>query len=773
MSMFRSAADISSPDTQSSADEDDNHDVKQSTHNVRNEGHVEVSVSASAEVDRGSSKGGSGSVSPGVKGPSDVDVGGHANIMTAALLEFYCLSRAVDILNAQPSSHGRFTRESAEAQFLGKRLYTYKSQFLSSHGVLPSGIDREDMRITRQYYRDNLDLLGASALEELKLDEADGKSRPIGTAGELEIASKGKRSRQLITDKNHMELERPGPLGLRKFFQNGNKTGTLEDVVLDMRSLPNQPLPPFESSPAGFPLLSTPLSPAAHVNMSRYRMEFSEISALGRGSFGQVFHVMNHIDGQHYAVKKIPLSQKRLEQLQFGGENQLETIMKEIRTLARLEHANVVRYYGAWVEQARIGFVPGGQADRSEPSFEPTQSDQVSHRPPDSQEPEVVFEHSEGTPADYHSSSAQDIISAHKVSQRRDSHATTASYYSRKSLGLSLDDDESEIESIPREFNPPSYGQLSSHDPTDDDIFTDGMSQDQSKLQLQHRYGSAAQVPTVILHIQMSLHPISLGSYLSPHPASAAGDDESFARRHCYHLVPSLWLMLAIISGVEYLHSKGIVHRDLKPANIFLSTPESSDMKACPTCEMGRRSKPQYCQPRIGDFGLVADISHINSAPHKIDTHAREWPNLDHLIGTEFYRPGFSSNESTEPGNPKEPGNLPNLHIVDGKLDIYALGVILFELLYRLNTKMERQFVLTGLTRTNNPSRQAAFPNDFKQRIELGPMLLDDGRSIAESLMACISGMLEPNPQQRLNCSDVRAHLKKILAAMPNNSVHD
>lgn len=842
--MFRSAAEISSSDSASSSDGSDSLVATTLGHDDKNERVVDEADSSVAEVDRGDAKDAPKTEPPELMSPQDIDVGGHRNFMTSALLEFYCFTRAADMLNAQPGSLARYTRESPEVQLLGKRLYTYQSQFLSSHGVLSGGIERDELGGTRQFYRDNLDRLGESALEGLKLGDTSFSS---DTAGDRNLAPGMPKKRQLITDKENVGPQEDSSVELGKLFQRDKHGGALEDIRLDMRNFANPSLPLFRNSPAGFPLLSTAVSPTSPITMSRYAAEFFEISALGRGSFGQVYHVMNHIDGQHYAVKKIPLSQKRLEQLQFGGENHLETIMKEIRTLARLEHANVVRYYGAWVEQSHIGSVFTSRLP-SDQSDEPTSSNLLSHEPTDNNSFGIVFEQSEDSAASTEAvfdspmkpsqrcaenlprmppqtsqrrDSRASVTSLHtrkdshmehlfrpkspEKSQRRDSHATSsyhsrkdsytdhilgsgspqmspensrrrgsqatiASHYSRKSLGLSLDSDDAEIESIPRPFSIPSFGPMSSFDMTDDDVFTDGMSQDPSKLQLQRNSKHGLADPAVVLHIQMSLHPISLGSYLSPERTEAVADNNPFSRRHCYHLVPSLRFMLDIISGVEYLHSKGIVHRDLKPANIFLSSPENHDVKACPTCQSEGHSKLQYCHPRIGDFGLVADISHLNDSSPKGESPSKSSPSLDRVVGTEFYRPYVQTNDPGHSGDGKEAATSQELQAVDEKLDIYALGIILFELLYQLKTKMERQFVLTDLTRGNrlNPSQKSSeptvFPGDFAKKLHCGQMKLDDGTSVAESLMTCIRGMLEPNSQQRWSCSKTKTRLQKILA---------
>lgn len=75
--------------------------------------------------------------------------------------------------------------------------------------------------------------------------------------------------------------------------------------------------------------------------VSRYSSDFDSIQRLGRGGFGIVFEAKNKIDDCHYAVKRICLPLEKEAR---------ERVMREVRALAKLDHAGIVRYYNAWLE---------------------------------------------------------------------------------------------------------------------------------------------------------------------------------------------------------------------------------------------------------------------------------------------------------------------------------------------------------------------------------------------------------------------------------------
>ncbi|KAK5882165.1 hypothetical protein CesoFtcFv8_020779 [Champsocephalus esox] len=116
-----------------------------------------------------------------------------------------------------------------------------------------------------------------------------------------------------------------------------------------------------------------------------------------------------------------------------------------------------------------------------------------------------------------------------------------------------------------------------------------------------------------------------------------------------------------IVCGVEYIHSMGHIHRDLKPENILFGVDE---------------------KVKIGDFGMVTKDDDDDD-----DTALME---RSGLRGTSTYMAPEQITGKT----------------YDRKVDIFALGLIYFELLWKLSTGHERGVVW-------NDARSQKLPEEF------------------------------------------------------------
>ncbi|XP_026505407.1 interferon-induced, double-stranded RNA-activated protein kinase isoform X3 [Terrapene carolina triunguis] len=162
-----------------------------------------------------------------------------------------------------------------------------------------------------------------------------------------------------------------------------------------------------------------------------------------------------------------------------------------------------------------------------------------------------------------------------------------------------------------------------------------------------------------------------------------------------------------IVTGVEYIHSKGFIHRDLKPLNIFISSEDKI---------------------KIGDFGLVTSMT-------------------DDLRTTEKGTRSYMS--------PEQAGDK-----YGQEVDIFALGLILFEILWIFSTDTEK---FKGKNKGGEKKekewrkiRECVLPEEFSKNFPLEKYIIEQ--------------LLSKDVAKRPSASDVLKLLKLVAKKNPKNA---
>uniref|UniRef100_A0A8C2ZQ08 Eukaryotic translation initiation factor 2-alpha kinase 3 n=1 Tax=Cyclopterus lumpus TaxID=8103 RepID=A0A8C2ZQ08_CYCLU len=438
--------------------------------------------------------------------------------------------------------------------------------------------------------------------------------------------------------------------------------------------------------------------------VSRYLTDFEPVQCLGRGGFGVVFEARNKVDDCDYAIKRIRLPNRELAR---------EKVMREVKALAKLEHPGIIRYFNAWQESPPEGWQeqmdqrwlkdasttdwPMSFLDHMEAlSVKVPVSSSVS---PVSGPGGDVLEASVDTRALLSSSvgvgfgvddsdlSFHPLLGHDSLMSERDSQADHDASDTHNSFELCpprgpSDCTSSSFDIVFEDSGCDRDADADTDTDTDSDsdshsasgaaspsTTTDKNSSSSSRTRQQESvppFSSSPPRPTsltlVYLYIQMQLcRKENLKDWMAQRCLP-----EQREHNQC------LDIFLQIAEAVDFLHSKGLMHRDLKPSNIFFTMDDVV---------------------KVGDFGLVTAMeqeedddepSALTPAP-LLTRHTGQ-------VGTKLYM------------SPEQLSGNSYSH----KVDIYSLGLILFELLYPFRTQMERVRTLTEV-------RALRFPEVFSK----------------------------------------------------------
>ncbi|XP_076990995.1 eukaryotic translation initiation factor 2-alpha kinase 3 [Tamandua tetradactyla] len=485
---------------------------------------------------------------------------------------------------------------------------------------------------------------------------------------------------------------------------------------------------------------------------SRYLTDFEPIQCMGRGGFGVVFEARNKVDDCNYAIKRIRLPNRELAR---------EKVMREVKALAKLEHPGIVRYFNAWLEAPpekwqekmdeiwlkdestdwplsspspmdapsvkirrmdpfstkehieiiapspeRSGsFSVGiscGQTSSSESQFSPLEFSGIDHGDiSGSEDPAYNLQDSCHTDCDTEEGTIDGSCERHsfelcpsEASPRVRSRERTSSSIIFEDSGCDNASSREELKTKRLHFVNHYANKLngfkhsSSKSSSEASLSTSPSRPTTLSLDLTKNTAEKLQPssPKVYLYIQMQLcRKENLKDWMSKRCTI-----EERERIMCLHI------FLQIAEAVEFLHSKGLMHRDLKPSNIFFTLDDVV---------------------KVGDFGLVTAMDQ-DEEEQAVLTPMPAYARHTGQVGTKLYM----SPEQIHGNN------------YSHKVDIFSLGLILFELLYPFSTQMERVKTLSDV-------RSLKFPLLFVQKYP------------HEYVM--VQHMLSPSPLERPEATDI------------------
>lgn len=292
-------------------------------------------------------------------------------------------------------------------------------------------------------------------------------------------------------------------------------------------------------------------NPKTALEWSRYFRDFEEMEKIGEGGFGDVWKSKHKLDGIEYAIKKICVKATSVKNILNH--------LREVRTLASLNHVHIVPYKSCWLEP----LIAYHQEERNVETFQSTSMDESSN------------------------------------------------VYSSKENSLRLKSDSS----FTVDF------QYNSQEKVESRISVTSV-ESHSRLEKIRKLKEAngALIPHVkltwaVLYIQMRLCQKTLRNLLDDRNNHADFDEYYRQFPHFSFIIDNevdvssnqrriaFSMFHQLCNGLEYIHTKEIVHHDIKPSNVFITKEESGDLIL-----------------QLGDFGLACPLEENDMVRHGFGT---------------------------------------------------------------------------------------------------------------------------------------------------------
>uniref|UniRef100_A0A0N5CCL7 non-specific serine/threonine protein kinase n=1 Tax=Strongyloides papillosus TaxID=174720 RepID=A0A0N5CCL7_STREA len=502
--------------------------------------------------------------------------------------------------------------------------------------------------------------------------------------------------------------------------------------------------------------------------------DFFLVSYLDKDGFGEVLLANNTLDGNNYAIKRIPLF--------LSSKEMQKKIINETRLFSKLYHSNIIRYYNAWVSKCVIckdgnsKSTPADNNDKDKNAVDDNSKSKSEENQDSYADWEPSYTYNDN---DYSSSGDSDNEDNDEESVGDSSRITPVSR--KLTFPIQTQFNGVSITATPQGLNMTSQSNLNkSHD---HDIMSENEHiSESSDFEVLFENDEVEEDDSVVNdHLstlsQSTMGRKSVGSTLCPSDngglrGSSEDVDDTSSDNECgkdnekgertfeilfiqmeycekqtlRNLIDSgnlmtnpeeIWrLFREMLAGLDYIHKKAMIHRDIKPLNIFIDA---------------------HNNVKIGDFGLATiDVNgrrnqvqvnlsdHNGSATNPDEVLSQGGGDLTQDVGTALYIAPELHADSGHSGKP-----------YTSKIDVYSLGVVLFEMFYRpLPLGMERLVILPKLRNS------LEFPKDFG--CEITTNQAKKGKDV-------INWMLQKDQNKRPSISDLIKSERVPLVGVEEN----
>ncbi|EEY65699.1 serine/threonine protein kinase [Phytophthora infestans T30-4] len=560
-------------------------------------------------------------------------------------------------------------------------LVVFATDFIQDH--LKDQSSFFDQMMTRQQDKETKEKMAEDALIQQQEEHARAKSEEI-----LALIDAERKKRETIKKTRRRRRRHRSSIDGEYDGSDGESRDDLESmssIYEQQTEASSKKDDASSSSPSDSDSDTSDLDAAAAAERyhSRYHGDFKELGLLGRGGGGEVVKVQNRLDRQLYAVKKVKLDP--------DDKTMKKKILREVKTISRMQHRHIVRYFQAWIE-GESGMSSDDEEEDSDLSDQESElSDAVGTM---------------GSSTGLWSTSRHDSRSL-----RSNSHSFHFS--SHHLASESYPDDGFEWETL--EEAPMEVVDDSSED--EDDGYHQKVLPHRSPVPEKKRKFEK-------LYIQMEY---CEGNALR----------EVIDKGALWKDPDKIWTMFRqILEALVYIHRQGIIHRDIKPPNVFLDSKgtvklgdfglavrppkvledDSSNDDSSPPGETatgailsestGSSAAELYGRLKLENLESTRVVGRSSVQNSNLMTTMSADVgdgNITAGVGTAFYRAPEQEREGQR---------------YNQKADLFSLGILFFEMWSPpFTTLMERAQALTGLRERHELPEAFTASDDVKKII--------------------------------------------------------